>query len=95
MGRPAFRASWPEIKQFLHGCSADMKQPFYVLQAFLVQLLEVLHVEVLLEGKHSTDEARNLADLAVKALGSRPLPISGRPIQDMAELPEGCSYLLR
>ena len=54
-----------------------------------------MHVELLLEGNTSAQEASDLARLVIEILPMNALPLSKRPKQQIAEIPEDQSYLLR
>lgn len=65
------------------------------MQDYLAQLLKEVHIELLLEGNVTLQQASDLARQVAKRLPSKPLPISERPKQQIAEIPEDKCYLLR
>lgn len=58
-------------------------------------LLDEAHVELLLKGNISAEEAKALTDIISKIICKTRLPIDERPQQQIAHIPGGNSILLR
>ena len=65
------------------------------LQAHLERLLACVHVEALMQGNLSAEEAVELAGAVRKVLPGEPLLADERAVEEVAALPEGSSSLLR
>lgn len=68
---------------------------FCKLQEMLAALLESLHIEILLEGNISANQAFAMAKQVTEELPGKRLLISQRLQQLTTRLPAGGSYLLR
>ncbi len=64
-------------------------------QAHLQRLLARVHVEALLFGNLTAEDAAALADGVCAALPGEPMPAAERPLEEVAALPEGSSLLVR
>ena len=65
------------------------------MQAHLERLLARVHVEALMQGNLSAEEAVALAGAVREALPGKPLLADERAVEEVAALPEGSSSLLR
>lgn len=65
------------------------------LQAHLERLLARVHVEALMQGNLSAEEAVALAGAVRKTLPGEPLLADERAVEEVAALPDGSSSLLR
>lgn len=65
------------------------------LQDFLMTLLDEVHVELLLKGNISAEEAKALTDIICKIICKTRLPVDKRPQQQIAHIPGGDCILLR
>ncbi len=54
-----------------------------------------MHVEALLFGNLTAEDATALADAVCAALPGEPMPAAERPLEEVAALPEGSSLLVR
>jgi len=65
------------------------------LQSFMGELLGLVHVEALIEGNVTSEEAATLASSVLELLPGDRLSIAERPKDSIAHIPAGSSYLFR
>lgn len=65
------------------------------MQDFFRKSLQQLHVEALVEGNLTQEEASQLLRDVVGLLKAAPLSAAARPVDQIAQLPEGKSFLIK
>lgn len=66
-----------------------------VLQATFRELLSSLHIESLIEGNMTAAEAESLLGVVRKSFSGQSLPITERPVDQVAHIPPGSAFLIR